>query len=145
MLTPKAVFVMSEIFYLEARVRRVSDEDKAEIFLPAVRLLASLSEESELCALRSIRLKDMMTACEHLLSSDDYIAAAKFFSAGEHFDFAEDAVFLAAEGAEDVSYYIVQGRAVLTNMLTLPDTTLTAGGLPRSDVERAIRDLENME
>ena len=143
LLTPKAVFVMSEIFYLEARVRRVSDEEKAEIFLPAARLLASLSEESELCALRSQRLKEMMGECGDLLTSDDYIAAAKFFSAGEHFDFAEDSVFLAVETAEDVPYYVLQGRAVLCQMLTLPDLTLTAGGLPRADVERALDDLGN--
>ena len=145
LLTPKAVFVLSEIFYLEARVRRVSDEEKAEMMLPAARLLASLSEESELCALRAVRLKEMLSACAELLTSDDYIAAARFFSAGEHFDFAEDAVFLAAECARDVPYFVLQGRAVLAQMLTLPDSTLTAGGLPRGDVARALDDLMKME
>ena len=141
LLPPKAVFVLSEIFYLEARVRRVSDERKAEIFLPAARLLASLSEESELCALRAERLREMTAACDDMMTSDDFFACAKFFSAGERFDLAEDAVFHAAERASDVPYAILQGRAVLMNMLTLPDLTLTAGGLPRAEVTRAIDDL----
>ncbi len=145
LLAPKAVFVMSEIFWLESRVRLVSDEEKAEILLPAARLLASLSEESELCALRASRLKDMMSACADLFTSDDYIAAAEFFSAGEHFDYAEDAVFLAAECAQDVPYCVLRGRAVLCRMLTLPDATLTAGGLTKGDVGRALDDLSKME
>ena len=143
LLPPQGVLMLSELTYAHAMVLAREGEKKQTLLLRTLRLLSSLYEEEVLCNERSQRLYELMEACEDDLTADDYLRCARFFMAGEHFDHGEDALFLAMDVADDPGYYALQGLALLKSLLLLPDSTLTPGGLPRADVERAIEDLKS--
>ena len=142
LLPPQGLFILSELTYIRAKVMVRAGEEQDRMFLRSLRLLCMLREEEPMCLARCVRLKELMDACEDLLTPEDYLRCAAFYLAGEHFDFGEDAIFLAVEGAEAPGEYAAKGRELLRGLLALPDSTLTPGGLPRADVRRAIDDLE---
>ncbi len=145
LLTPRALFMLSELLYIESLLHKTGIDEAAELRLRSLRLLSALQEEDALCTERAPRAYELMQACENELTSDDYLQLARFFMAGEQYDHVEDCVFLSVEGAEDKQYFITQGVALFTNMLTLPKGNLVLGGLPEDEVRRALTDLNNME
>lgn len=145
LLPPRGLLSLSELSYLQAQCTARDEERRQALLLRTLRLLCSLYGEEVLCVERSLRLRELMDACADALSAEDYLGCARFFIAGEHFDYAEDAIFLAVEAARDRHVCVLQGVALLRGLLLLSDSVLTPGGLPREDVLRAIDDLEAWE
>ena len=87
-----------------------------------------------------------MSICESELTAADYMDCARFFMAGGKYDDGEDAIFVAVEiSGEQRREYMIQGKALLIDLLHLPDQALVLGGLPRDEVFEAINDLEKWE
>ena len=142
LLTPQARLILSEILYVRGRACSNHDDEAAQDFLRALRLLNTLNEDITLCTERAERLKDLLDRAEDLLTADDYIAAARFFMSADRFPDCEDAVFMAVDCAKDRHTAALEGIALFRNILVLPDDILLAGGMPREDAERAILDLQ---
>ena len=114
--------------------------------LRTLRILSSLSAEENVCFCRWARLKEMMDRCDENMLAADYMDCARFFIAAEKYDDAEDAIFHGAELAgTQRKAYILQGKALLIDLLRLSDQALVLGGLPRNEVFGAINDLEKWE
>lgn len=145
LLPPSGLMMLSELSYLQSQLPARDEEKRQALLLRTLRLLCALSGEEALCLERSARLRELMDACENDLTAEDYLACARFFMAGEHFEQGEDALFLGAEIARDPRVYVLQGVALLRRLLLLSDSVLITGGLPREDVLRAINDLEAWE
>ena len=101
MLGPEPRLYASEILYLRAMERSIQWEAQDQMMLKSLRLLASLTEESLLCELRSPRLRELKNQVAQLLTAQDLYQCALFFSVGDCYDEMEDAIFQAVERMEE--------------------------------------------
>ncbi len=111
MLGPEPRLYASEILYLRAIEPNTYWDQKARLMLKSLRLLASLTEESLLCELRSPRLKELKQAVLSMMTVDDLLAVAGFFAEGGSFDEMEDALFQAVERSRSVAERIEVAKA----------------------------------
>lgn len=145
LLPPQTLFLLSEITYMQAEWQ-ADEADRDAHYYRALRLLSALSGEDAVCEARHQRLQELMQRCREDLTAADYLACARFFMAGGKFDDGEDAVFHAVEAAgNEPGEYLLAGRALLIEILSLSDQALVLGGLPRNEVFDAIHDLEKWE
>ncbi len=100
MLDDEPRFVLSELLYLHAAHITCEDDAAQRILLKSLRLLCSLTDDGPLCEQRANRLEALKEQTLALLSADELLACAMFFTGGERYDFAEDALFQAIERAE---------------------------------------------
>ena len=145
LLDHQAVFILSEVLYIDSAMIDWTDRDQAdESAMKSLRLLASLYEEDELAELRSQRLKELSTRLREYMSAADYLDCARFFLNGGFYSDTEDMVFLAVENASDgeKEYYRTHGLSLLYNMRVLPDDTLLPGGMSRAEINESIVDLQ---
>lgn len=116
MLAPEPLLYASELLYLRAMEPSMQWEDRDRTLLKSLRLLASLTEESVLCELRAPRLKECKSMVLPLLTPDDLMQCARFFSEAGSFDEMEDALFQAVEGSIDSAQTLklaTEGRQML--------------------------------
>lgn len=128
MLGPEPRLYASEILYLRAMERSIRWEAQDEMMLKSLRLLASLTDESLLCELRSPRLKELKSQVQQLLTAEDLYQCAVFFGAGDCYDEMEDSLFQAVECTNDYS----QRSALIENgclLLTEAATSATESAL----------------
>ena len=145
LLDHQAVFILSEVLYIDSAMIDWKDRDQAdESAMKSLRLLASLYEEDELAELRSQRLKELSTRLREYMSAADYLDCARFSLNGGFYSDTEDMVFLAVENASDgeKEYYRTHGLSLLYNMRVLPDDTLLPGGMSRAEINESIVDLQ---
>lgn len=145
LLPPRALFVLSELLYLKAASLEMKDEARQRLMLHILQLLSSLHGEETLCEARALRLRKMMDICGDDMQAGDYLQCARFFLAGERLADCEDAIFMAADIAQDRQACVNEGKEMLQAMLYLPDTTLILGGMTRDEILGAIEDLEMWE
>ena len=147
LLDARALFLLTEVLFILARLTEGKDPDRAgEIDLRTLRLLSSLHGEDELAAVRSGRLRELACRLRDAMSPDDFLACARFFLNGGYYADTEDMVFLAAQTSDKAhrDYYVQQGLALLYNMRVLPDDVLLPGGMSRQDIGESIADLRKM-
>lgn len=95
LLAPLPRLWMSELLADKARVCELAPGEAEELNLKALRLLASLHAETQLCDLRAPRLIELKQAAFAWLTADDLMDCARFFSQAERYDEMEDALFQA--------------------------------------------------
>lgn len=95
LLAPLPRLWMSELLANKARMCELPPGEAEELNLKALRLLASLHGESQLCDLRAQRLMELKQAVFAALTADDLMNCARFFSQAERYDEMEDALFQA--------------------------------------------------
>ncbi|MDD3410929.1 MAG: DUF6483 family protein [Eubacteriales bacterium] len=100
LLGPMPRFLLSELLYLRATQTELSGEDRDELLEKALRLLASLHEESRLCELRAERLTRLKAATAERWDAQALMDCARFFAQSERYDEMEDALFQALEREE---------------------------------------------
>lgn len=99
MLAPVPRFMLSELLAAKAETVSLPIGDMEELKLKALRLLASLHEEGQLCDLRAERLAALKTDVFSLLSATDLMDCARFFFQAEQYDQMEDSLFQALDMA----------------------------------------------
>lgn len=127
MLAPEPLLYASEILYLRGREPNIQWDERDRILLKSLRLLASLTEESILCELRASRLKECKAAVLPLLTTDDLLQCARFFSEAGCFDEMEDALFQGLERIADPAQAMAtaeEGRRLLLAAAQAPRETL---------------------
>ena len=87
--------MLSELLYAKARSAALPTEDEQALLLKALQLLASLNDDSPLCSLRAVRLRELKQAVLPLTTAQDLLACARFFAQAEQYDEMEDALFQA--------------------------------------------------
>jgi hypothetical protein len=143
----------SELLYLRAMEANVYWEQRDALLLKALRLLASLTEESLLCELRAPRLQELKLALLPQLAATDLFACAAFFESGGVYDCMEDALFQAmdrlnAEAQTPCSQAKAElarkGAAMLRAAINASDETLALCGMSREELEQAALELEGL-
>jgi hypothetical protein len=95
LLQPMARFVLSELLDAKAEACGLPEDEAAALRHKALRLLASLYAESQLCTLRADKLKRLKQAVFPLLTDADLMSCARFFEQAAQYDEMEDALFQA--------------------------------------------------
>lgn len=155
MLGPEPRLYASEILYLRAIAGNVYWEQRDALLHKALRLLASLTEESLLCELRAMRLQELKLAVLPQLTAADLFACAVFFTAGGAYDCMEDALFQTMERlnteTEELSsrWYAKaelaeKGAAMLRNAADATEETLALCGMTKQELMQAALDLEEL-
>lgn len=145
LMNPMALLLLSEYIYLDTQLLNTDEEEARQNKLLVLRLLGNLYEEEILCVERGPRMKELADELEEDLTADDYFLCARFFVAGERYADAEDALFLGLPMSEDETAYAAAGAELLRPLLQEPEQALILAGLPRDEVEQAIKDLEGWE
>lgn len=137
MLPPEPRLILSELYYIRALHTRLLPEEARAFLGRSARLLLSLKEESLVCRERCYRLHDL--EADAALTPAEYLDAFAFYLEAEAFDWAEDALFFALEeGAGGLE----EGLRGFMGLRALSDQRLTAGGLPRQELEELIHTLQ---
>lgn len=127
MLGPEPRLYASEILYLRAMEPHLYWQQKDGLLLKSLRLLASLTEESLLCELRCPRLRELKQAVLPLMTAEDLLQCARFFSEAGCFDEMEDALFQAVENCPDAGLrqqIAREGSLLLKNAAQADEETL---------------------
>lgn len=145
MLGPEPRLYASEILYLRAMERTIQWDTQDQMMLKSLRLLASLTEESLLCEMRSPRLKELKSQVSHLLTAQDLFQCAVFFCAGDCYDEMEDALFQAVEQANEQglrSDLIEKGCGLLTRAAAeATEASLAYCRMTRDELNQAAEEL----
>ena len=97
LLAPEPRLVMAELLAGKADALTLPAEAAEDLRLRAVRLMASLHAEGNICQARAGRLTTLKTQTLESLTAADLMDCARFFAQGERFDEMEDALFQALE------------------------------------------------
>lgn len=145
MLGPEPRLYASEILYLRAMERSIRWEAQDQMMLKSLRLLASLTEESLLCELRSPRLRELKAQVLPSMTAMDLMQCALFFSAGDCYDEMEDAVFQAVDRTKDPAQrtaLMEKGRDLLTRAaIEATDAALAYCRMTREELMEAADEL----
>ena len=145
MMAPEPRLYASELLYLRAMERSVQWDYRDRLMLKSLRLLASLTEESVLCEIRAPRLKELKEAVLPLMSAQDLLQCARFFSEGDRYDEMEDALFQGVEAAMDESsrsMLISEGCYLLRQAsLNATDTALAFCCMTREELNQAAEEI----
>ena len=146
LLAPLPRLWMSELLADKARVCELPPGEAEELNLKALRLLASLHAESQLCDLRAQRLSELKQAAFAWLTAADLMNCARFFSQAERYDEMEDALFQAlALEAGDVRERDRQEAIVLLRQAARADTrTLILCRMTGEELRASARELETL-
>jgi hypothetical protein len=144
LLAPQSRFILCELIYIKARTVQLPQEETAQLYTHAVKVLVSLWDDSLICELRSLRLAEMLDCRDLSLTAEDHLSAARFFASAEVLDKAEDEIFNAVDIADDTRAICLEGIALLTRLAKLSDDKLILGNLPREELETAITDLSDL-
>ena len=143
LLPPMPRFLMAELLALRAQL---GDDPFAadELRLKALRLLASLSDETQLCALRADTLKQWKQAIYPLLTDADLMACARFFATAAQYDEMEDALFeaLPLETGEDQARDRAEAIALLRAAAKADPLTLADCRMTGQELRESARELE---
>ena len=144
LLPPMPRFLMAELLALRAQL---GDDPFAadELRLKALRLLASLSDETQLCALRADTLKQWKQAIYPLLTDADLMACARFFASAAQYDEMEDALFqaLAREQGAQRDADRAEAAAMLRRAAHAPAMVLARSRMDAAELRASARELEN--
>ena len=145
MLGPEPRLYASEILYLRAMEPSIQWDAQDRMMLKSLRLLASLTEESLLCELRTPRLRELKSQVLSLLTAQDLFQCALFFSAGDCYDEMEDALFQAVEQANEEgqrSVLIEKGCALLAQAAEeATESALAYCRMTRNELKQAAEEL----
>lgn len=145
MLGPEPRLYASEILYLRAMEPSIQWDAQDRMMLKSLRLLASLTEESLLCELRTPRLRELKSQVLSLLTAQDLYQCALFFSAGDSYDEMEDALFQAVEQANEEgqrSVLIEKGCALLAQAAEeATESALAYCRMTRNELKQAAEEL----
>ena len=97
LLAPEPRLVMAELMADKADAITLTAYTADALRLRALRLLASLHEEGNICEVRAAKLAELKAKVLEELTPADLMACARFFAQGERFDEMEDALFQALE------------------------------------------------
>ena len=144
LLAPMPRLMMSELLFIRAQTCATLPADVASLQLKALRLLASLHGEPQLCELRAARLTQLMQAVFDQLTAADLMACARFFSQAERFDAMEDALFqaLALENGAAWEADRALAIALLRAAAKAPETSLALCGMTAQELRLSARELE---
>jgi len=145
MLGPEPRLYASEILYLRAKEPSIQWDAQDRMMLKSLRLLASLTEESLLCELRTPRLRELKSQVLSLLTAQDLYQCALFFSTGDCYDEMEDALFQAVELANEEgqrSALIEKGFALLVQAAEeATESALAYCRMTRNELKQAAEEL----
>ena len=98
-----------------------------------------------LCEIRAPRLKELKEAVLPLMSAQDLLQCARFFSEGDRYDEMEDALFQGVEAAMDEasrSLVISEGSDLLRQAsLNATDTSLAFCRMTREELNQAAEEI----
>ncbi len=145
MLQPMPRLMLSEVLYAKAHTFTLLPEEKEALLHKSLHLLASLWQEGPLCELRAQRLLDMKAAVA-LLSPEELMDCARFFSEAERFDAMEDALFQAVEaaGPEKRPDLCQEGTALLAAAALASEQALAFAHTSRQELLEAAKELPFM-
>lgn len=145
MLGPEPRLYASEILYLRAMEPSIQWDAQDRMMLKSLRLLASLTEESLLCELRTPRLRELKSQVLSLLTAQDLYQCALFFSTSDCYDEMEDALFQAVELANEEgqrSVLIEKGCALLAQAAEeATESALAYCRMTRNELKQAAEEL----
>ena len=145
MMAPEPRLYASELLYLRAMERSVQWDYRDRLLLKSLRLLVSLTDESVLCEIRAPRLKELKEAVLSLMTAQDLLLCAHFFSEGDRYDEMEDALFQGAEAAKDeasLKWIVEEGGQLLREAsLNATDTALAYCRMTREELNQAAQEL----
>ena len=146
LLAPLPRLWMSELLADKARVCELPPGEAEELNLKALRLLASLYGESQLCDLRAQRLRELKQAVFALLTADDLMNCARFFSQAESYDEMEDALFqaLALETVEAREQDRQEAIRMLRQAAHAGERTLILCRMTSEELRASARELETL-
>ena len=144
MLAPTPRLMLSELLAAKAQTIDLPTEETAALQLKALRLLASLYSEGSLCELRAQRLMDLKSAVLTLLTAEDLIACARFFSQAERYDEMEDALYEALDQCEGETraHCRQEAIALLRNAAKANGQTLALCHMTDSELRQSAHELE---
>ncbi|MDD3334018.1 MAG: DUF6483 family protein [Eubacteriales bacterium] len=132
----------SEVLYL--RAAEAVWEQREALLLKSLRLLASLHEEGPLCETRLERMTELKAAVLPLLTADDLMACACFFSQAEGYGEMEDALFQALEperGCACPRELARRGAEMLRRAAHADEQTLILCGMTSRELELSAQEL----
>ncbi len=148
MLSPEPRLYASEILYLRAMERSMQWDDRDQLLVKSLRLLASLTDESLLCELRAGRLQELKTVALPMLTAQDIMQCAVFFKEGDRYDYMEDALFQAVERCNETDQLQLRiaGSAMLRQAAeAASDEALIFCGMSREELVEAADELAALD
>ena len=147
MLAPIPRLMLSELLAAKAQAIDLPPEATAALQVKALRLLASLYEEGNLCELRAQRLMDLKSAVLPLLTAEDLMACARFFAQAERYDEMEDALFEALDrcGEQAREPYRREAIALLRNAAKADGQTLALCHMTDNELRQSAHELETQQ
>ena len=144
MLAPIPRLMLSELLAAKAEAIDLPMEETAALQLKALRLLASLYDEGNLCELRAQRLMDLKSAVLTLLSAEDLMACARFFAQAERYDEMEDALYEALDqcAGKALAHNRQEAIALLHNAAKSSSQTLALCHMTDNELRQSAHELE---
>ena len=138
MLAPKPRWIASEMLWLRAALPNIHWEAKEALLLKSLRLLASLNDEGPLCEAFALRMREGKAALLPLLTYEDLMACALFFSQGESYGDMEDALFQAWDLAAPAEKPVW----LLRDAARADERALALCGMTRQELRLSAREME---
>ena len=144
LLAPEPRLVMAELLAGKADALTLSADTAEDVRLRAVRLMASLYAEGNICQARAGRLAALKTQTLEALTAPDLMNCARFFAQGERFDEMEDALFqaLEKENGEQRENMRAEAVAMLRRAAKAGEHTLAYCNMTGQELRESARELE---
>lgn len=145
MLAPIPRFMMSELLAAKAEAIALPVGDAELLKLKALRLLASLHSEGQVCDLRTERLVQLKSMVAEALNAQDLMQCARFFSQAEQYDEMEDALFqaLALEEGEVRERDRLEAITLLRQASKATERALAQSNMTGHELRESARELES--
>ncbi|MCE5342853.1 MAG: hypothetical protein LLF96_04585 [Eubacteriales bacterium] len=136
--------IAGELLAGKAETCRLPIGEAEQLQYKALRLLASLNEETQWCDLLTQKLQTLKQAVFPLLTAQDLMDCARFFAQAEQYDEMEDALFqgMALASGEARETCRSQGIAMLRRAAGATERTLILCRMTAAELRLSARELE---